>query len=411
MPDTHKAPVAYKAVFLAAALLVLGLLFRQLATLMLAVLTTIIIAIPLSAGATRLERHGIPRAIGALLTLLAGLAVVAGILALIIPTFIDQTNQFVDDVPGIVHDLEVTIGDITGNRPSEVGNDIQDFLRGYTDDPERLIGPITAIGFGMAGVLAALLVMLITAYYMAVRPQPLVEGALRLVPPSRRRHARAVMDRLRAAWIGWMQGVGVDMFISGTLLYIGLSIIGLDFAILFAVLTALLVVVPYFGAFVGGIPPVLFALTDSPEKALAVLAVYILVQQIESNIIIPVVMSRTTRLHPALIAIGVVVVGQLFGIVGLFVAVPIISAAVILTEEIYVREIEAAHENRATVDIELAGPEEPLPERPVRAAAPGASRRAAARFRALSRRCGRSRCAAPRPGPRRMSGWPQGSRR
>jgi predicted PurR-regulated permease PerM len=197
-----------------------------------------------------------------------------------------------------------------------------------------------------------------------VRPQPLVEGALRLVPPSRRRHARAVMDRLRSAWIGWMQGVGVDMFISGTLLYIGLSIIGLDFAILFAVLTALLVVVPYFGAFVGGIPPVLFALTDSPGKALAVLAVYILVQQIESNIIIPVVMSRTTRLHPALIAIGVVVVGQLFGIVGLFVAVPIISAAVILTEEIYVREIEAAHENRATADIALAGPEDPLPERP-----------------------------------------------
>jgi predicted PurR-regulated permease PerM len=354
----------YKAVFLAAALLVLGLLFRQLATLMLAVLMTIIIAIPLSAGATRLERHGFPRPIGALLTLLSGLAVVAGILALIIPTFIDQTNEFVDEVPGIVHDLEVTIGDITGNQPSEVGNDIQDFLRGYTDDPERLIGPITAIGFGLAGVLVALLVMLITAYYMAVRPQPLVEGALRLVPPSRRRHARSVMDRLRTAWIGWMQGVAVDMFISGTLLYIGLSLIGLDFAILFAVLTALLVVVPYFGAFLGGIPPVLFALTDSPEKALAVLAVYVLVQQIESNIIIPVVMSRTTHLHPALIAIGVVGVGQLFGIVGLFVAVPIISAAVILTDEIYVREIEAAHQKRATVDIQLAGPEEPLPDRP-----------------------------------------------
>jgi predicted PurR-regulated permease PerM len=359
MPDARHTPVAYKAVFLAAALLVLGLLFRQLATLMLAVLMTIIIAIPLSAGATRLERHGLPRAAGALLTLLAGLAVLAGILALIIPTFIDQTNEFVDDVPGIVQDLEVTIGDITGNRPSEVGNDIQDFLRGYTDDPERLIGPITAIGFGVAGVFAALLVMLITAYYMAVRPQPLVEGALRLVPPARRRHARAVMDRLRTAWIGWMQGVAVDMFISGTLLYIGLSIIGVDFAILFAVLTALLVVVPYFGAFVGGIPPVLFALTDSPGKALAVLAVYIFVQQIESNIIIPVVMSRTTRLHPALIAIGVVVVAQLFGVVGLFVAVPIISTAVILTEEIYVREIEAAHEHRATVDIALAGPEEP----------------------------------------------------
>ena len=364
MPDTQRAPVAYKAVVLAAALLVLGLLFRQLATLMLAVLMTIIIAIPLSAGATRLERNGVPRALGALLTLIAGLAVLAGILALIIPTFVDQVNEFVDDVPAIVHDLEQTVGDITGDRPSEVGDSIQEFLQRYTDNPERLIGPITSIGLSVAGILGALVVMLITAYYMAVRPQPLVNGALRLVPPSRRRHARTVMDRLRTAWIGWMKGVIFDMFISGTLLYIGLTIIGLDFAILFAVLTALLVVIPYFGAFIGGIPPVLFALTDSPGKALAVLAVYVLVQQIEGNIIIPLVMSRTTRLHPALIAIGVVVVGQLFGVVGLFVAVPIISAAVILTEEVWVREIEAAHENRATVDIALAGPEEPLPARP-----------------------------------------------
>lgn len=364
MPDMQRAPVAYKAVVLAAVLLVLGLLFRQLATLMLAVLMTVIIAIPLSAGATRLERHGVPRVFGALLTLLGGLAVLAGVLALIIPTFVDQVNEFVDDVPTIVHDLEETVGDITGNRPSEVGDSVQDFLQRYTDKPERLIGPITSIGLSVAGVLGALVLMLLTAYYMAVRPGPLVEGALRLVPPSRRRHARMVMDRLRGAWIGWMKGVIFDMAISGTLLYIGLTIIGLDYAILFAVLTALLVVVPYFGAFVGGIPPVLFALTDSPGKALAVLAVYVLVQQIEGNIIIPVIMSRTTRLHPALIAIGVVVVGQLFGVVGLFVAVPIISAAVILTEEIYVREIEAAHENRATVDIALAKPEEPLPERP-----------------------------------------------
>jgi predicted PurR-regulated permease PerM len=364
MPETQRAPVAYKAVVLGAVLLVLGLLFRQLATLVLAVLITVIIAIPLSAGATWLERHGVPRPLGAAATLLSGLAVIAGLLALIIPTFIDQVNAFVDDVPTIVHDLESTIGDITGDRPSEVGDSIQEFLQGYTDNPERLIGPITSIGFSVAGVFGGLVVILITAYFMAVRPRPLVDGLLRLVPPSRRRHARHVMERLRSAWIGWMKGVVFDMLVSGTLLYIGLRIIGLEFAILFAVITALLVVVPYFGAIVGAIPPVLFAFTDSPGKALAVLVVYVLVQQIESNVIVPLVMARTTRLHPALIAIGVVMVGNLFGVVGLFVAVPIISAAVILTEEIWVREIEAAHENRVTSDIELPSADEPLPERP-----------------------------------------------
>jgi predicted PurR-regulated permease PerM len=333
-------------VLLAGVLLVLGLLFQQLATLLLAVLMTVILAIPLSAGATKLERRGIPRPIGAFATLLLGVAVLAGVLALIIPTFVHETNDFVDQVPGLVDDLEKTVGSVTGDRPSEVGDKVQRYLKRYTDNPQRLIGPITSIGLSVAGVAGALILMTITAYYIAVRPQPLVEGALRLVPPNRRVHAREVMDRLRSAWIGWMQGVVFDMFISGTLLFIGLTIIGLDFALVFAVVTALLVVVPYFGAIAGAIPPVAYGLTISPGKALAVLLVYIAVQQIESNMIIPMVMSRTTRLHPAVIAIGVLAVGQLFGVVGLFVAVPIISAVVILTEETWVREIETADARR-----------------------------------------------------------------
>jgi predicted PurR-regulated permease PerM len=362
MPEPQRLHVAYKAVALAAALLVLGLLFRQLATLFLALLMTVIIAIPLSAGADRLQRLGVPRAIGAFVTLLTGVAVIAGVLALIIPTFVDETNQFVDDVPAIVDDLEQTVGDITGDRPGEVGDKVQDFLRGYTDHPRRLIGPITSIGLSVAGVMGAILLMLITAYYMAVRPQPLVMGALRLFPPSRRDHAHYVMQRLRRAWIGWMKGVAFDMFISGTLTFIGLTIIGLDFALVFAVLTALLVVVPYFGAIAGAFPPVLFALTESPGRALAVLAVYIAVQQVEGNVIIPLVMSRTMRLHPAVIAIGVIGVAQLFGVVGLFVAVPIVSAIVILTEEFWVREVEAAHERQTTPEIELPPTGERLPE-------------------------------------------------
>src|SRR5438876_2346417 len=221
MPEL-RIPVAYRAVVLAGVLLVLGLLFRQLATLLLAVLMTVIIAIPLSAGATKLQRRGIPRPIGALATLLAGVAVLAGILALIIPTFIDETDQFVNQVPGIVNDLEKSVGSVTGDRPSEVGDKVQRYLKRYTDNPLKLIGPITSIGLSVAGVVAALILITITAYYIEVRPQPLVEGALRLVPPRRRVHARAVMDRLRTAWIGWMQGVVFDMFISGTLLYIGL---------------------------------------------------------------------------------------------------------------------------------------------------------------------------------------------
>jgi predicted PurR-regulated permease PerM len=345
--------VAYRAVLLAAGLIVFGLLFQQLLTLLLAVLITVIVAIAISAIADRLERRHIPRPIGALLALLAGVAVIAGMLALLVPPFIDQTNEFADDVPGIVDDLRDQVHDVTGAEPGEISEQVDNFVERYTDDPGRLIGPITSIGLGVAGILGAFVLMLITAYYMAIRPEPLIDGLRRLVPPDHRPQADRIMGRLRTSWVGWMQGVAADMLISGVLLYIGLSIIGLDFAIFFAVLTALFSVIPYFGAFASGIPPVLFALTDSPGKALLVIVIYVAVQQIEGNLTIPLVMSRTVKLHPALIAGGVVVVGQLFGFVGLIVAVPILSLIVILVEEVWVQPMEEAYRLRRREPIDL----------------------------------------------------------
>jgi predicted PurR-regulated permease PerM len=351
--EEHASHVAYRAVLLAAGLLLVGLLFRQLVTLLLAILITIIFAIPLAAAASRLERAGIPRALGALLALLGGVATVALIIGLLIPPFINQSDEFVDDVPRIVRDLENTYADVTGEDPGEVGDRVQEFVENWTDDPERLIGPITSIGLNVAGILAALVLILITACYMAIRPEPLVDGLVSLFPPRRREHVRHVLARLRGSWIGWMEGVAIDMLITFVLLYIGLTAIGLDFAIFFAVLSALLVVVPYFGAIAGAIPPVLFALTDSPGKAVLALVVYVLVQQLESNVTIPVVMAQRTRLHPAMVAIGVVVVGQLFGFVGLFVAVPILSLLVISVEEFWVKPVEEAERERQLSQIEL----------------------------------------------------------
>jgi predicted PurR-regulated permease PerM len=350
------AQVAYRTVLLAAGLLLFGLLFRQLVTLLLAILTVVILAIPLAAAAGRLERFGVPRPIGALVTLLGGLAALGLLIYLLIPPFVDQTNEFVDDVPAIVKDLEKVYADITGQSTGEVGDKVQRFFERYTDDPDKLIGPLTSIGLNVAGILGALVLILITAYYIAIKPDPLVNGLVRLAPPPRREHIRHVLSRIRQSWIGWMEGVAIDMLVTGVMLYVALTIVGLDFAIFFAVLSALLVVVPYFGAIAGAVPPTLFALTDSPGKALLVLGAYILVQQLESNVTIPVIMAQRVRLHPAVIAIGVVVVGQLFGFVGLFVAVPILSLIIIAVEEFWVKPIEEAHEEGRRSELALPGP-------------------------------------------------------
>jgi predicted PurR-regulated permease PerM len=150
------------------------------------------------------------------------------------------------------------------------------------------------------------------------------------------------MQRLRDAWVGWMQGVLVDMLITGVLLYIGLELIGLELTVFFAVFSAILVIIPYFGAVLGAIPPTLFALAQGTDTALLTLGVYVLIQQIEGNLTIPLVMANRVRLHPAVVAIGVVIVGQLFGFIGLFVAVPILSVIVIAIDELWVKPTEAS---------------------------------------------------------------------
>lgn len=336
-----RRPLPLQAVLLAGALVAAGLLFSELITLLVAVLATVIIAIPLAACATFLQRRlRVPRPIGALLGVLLGLGAVAGVLAVVIPAFVEEAKRFAGAVPAILGSLRSAIRDLTGAESGEVTERAETFLQRYLENPGLLIDPITSIGSGIAGILTGLIVAIVTAYYMAVRPEPLVRGAIRLFPPERRDAALALMTEVREAWIGWLRGVGIDMVVTGTLLYVALQLVGLEFALVFAVLTAILVVVPYFGAIVGGIPPVLYALTISPGKALVVLLVYLLVQQIEGNVILPLVMSRTVRLHPAVVALGVVVIGSLIGFFGLFVAVPILSLITIATRRLWVEPLE-----------------------------------------------------------------------
>jgi predicted PurR-regulated permease PerM len=335
---------ATRAVLLAALLLVVGLLFRQLVTLLLAVLITVIFAIWLDAIASRLERIGVPRVLGSVLALLASVGAVVGIVAALVPTFIHEVNQFVDQVPGMVTDLERRLHDAFGIKPGQVGTSVQHFIHSYTSKPSRLVGPVASVGIGVAGVLGALVLILLTSFYIAMRPQPLVDGVVSLFPLDLRGRVLEVMSRLRRAWLSWVGGVLASMVVLGVLFYVGLRIVGLDFALGFAVVSALAVVVPYFGALASGIPPILYALTYSPGKALAVFGVYVVAHEVEGNLVGPLIMARAVRLHPAVIAIGVVIMGDLFGALGLIVAVPILAGLFILVDELWVKPQESRKE-------------------------------------------------------------------
>jgi predicted PurR-regulated permease PerM len=266
----------------------------------------------------------------------------------------------VHSLPSIVDELRHRLGRLTGTSPSKVGQQVQKFVNGYTHSPSRLLGPLASVGASVAAALAALIIVLLTALYTAIQPQPLASGVVRMVPPAKRPDAERILRRLRFAYLGWLRGLVIGMVVLGVTTYIGLRLAGLDFAAFFAVFTAVAMIVPYFGALASSIPPILYALTISPGKALVVAAIYAGAHQLESNVIQPLVVARTVKMHPAVVAVGVVAVDQLFGFIGLIVAVPILATIKILIEELWIRPIEQGDLERALEEAPPPSPTELL---------------------------------------------------
>jgi predicted PurR-regulated permease PerM len=334
--------VLYRTVLLAFGLVVTGLIFRQLATLVLGVLIVVVLAIPLSAFADLLGRLRVPRPVAVLIGLLLGLGALGALITALVPVFSHEVNQFAANLPATIDSLRHKLGYLLGTSPTKAGKQLQTFVNGYTHHPSKLLGPIASVGATVVGALGAIIVVLLTVVYTAIQPEPLVDGVKRLVPPARRASATTILMRLREAYLGWVRGLLVGMLVLGILTYFALRIAGLGYAAFFAILTAVAIIVPYFGALVSSIPPILYALATSPTKAIVVAILYIVIHQIEGNVIEPLVMARAVKLHPAVVAVGVVAVESLFGFVGLFVAVPILATVKILIEELWINPQETA---------------------------------------------------------------------
>jgi predicted PurR-regulated permease PerM len=351
-----RARVLYRAVGLGAAMVAAGYLIHQLITLLLAVVLTVIISLPLSAAADLCQRHHLPRGLGAAVALLAVLGGIALLGYFIIPAFVDQVRQFANTLPHTLSEAERYIHHVTGVTKHSLSTKITNFVQGYTHHPQRLISPLESVGLSIAAIVAGLVVVLITALYIAINPEPLLSGALKLLPLEHRPRARQVMRRIRGSWLGWLQAMVLDMLVLGGLLYGGMRLVGLPFAVGFAVFSALLTVIPNYGSIISAIPPVLLGLSLSPGKALLVLGVYVVVNQIEGNLIYPLIMARRVELHPALVTIGVLVMAQLFGLIGILISIPLISLTIILVDELWIAPMERAAAPEIAKSVPVAPP-------------------------------------------------------
>ena len=334
---------AYTVIGLVFALLLGGYFVYRISGVVLAFLLTILLSIILSAPVNYLARRGWPRTWGAL----AVVAVLAGLLWLfglaLVPAVETQSRQFAEAFPTLLDEALTLVnqaqsffglGTQIGLNPENLSTVGQEFLTGST------VSTAAGVGLTVATALSLGLVVFISTIYLVIRPAPWVDGFVSLFPAEWRPRTREVLDAMYHTVQRWFLGQLTAMTFIAVFWAISLYIIGVPFALLLGIFSGLISFIPYVGALISVVVPMLLALISDPFTVVWVILAFVIIQQIEGNILQPIVMSRAVDLHPALVVFALLVMGTLFGLVGVFLAVPLVAALQVLVRELWVQRMD-----------------------------------------------------------------------
>jgi predicted PurR-regulated permease PerM len=209
-------------------------------------------------------------------------------------------------------------------------------------------GQVVQVGLSLAEALTTVLTLLTVVYFWLTEHARLQRYVLAFVPRDRRKRARDVWNAAETRLGMWVRGQLILMSSIGIATGIAYTLLGLPSALLLGVIAALAEAVPIVGPLLGAIPAVLVAATISPQLALAVGGVYLVLQLIEGNVLVPLVMRNTTGISPFLVILSVLIGGAAGGFVGALLAVPIAAAGEVLIEGLQAREVPVAQDPTTT---------------------------------------------------------------
>jgi predicted PurR-regulated permease PerM len=311
--------------------------------LLLVLLASVVIASSVEPGTRWFMKRKIPRVISVLIIYVGVILLLASLLYFFLPPLISDTTTFINTLPNYIESLSVSaeqfgaipaVQDFLGNiSKSFTGNDFLSTIGGGVSG--ATFGFLTTASAIFGGVLSFVLIIVLS-FYLAVQEDG-VANFLRIIAPIQ--HERYILDLWKRSQrkIGlWMQGQLVLGVIIGILTYLGLSILGVENALLLAVIAAVFELIPVFGPILAAVPAVAFGfIGGGATLGFLVIGLYVIIQQFESQLIHPLVVKKIIGI-PALIAIVALIVGaQLAGFLGILLSVPI---AAVLME--YLGDIE-----------------------------------------------------------------------
>ena len=291
----------------------------------------------------RLARIGAPRPL-AILSVYAVtiLAVVEG-LNLMLRPLVDQVRLFATDLPGLVDQLRAQLERLGAvyrglELPPAIRDAVDEWLAKLAAgdigfDPAVLL-PVLRATTGFVGTVFAFLIIPVWAFYLLKDRPSLVRGFQASVPPEWRADIDAVIAIVGRVFSSWIRGQVILGLAVGLATFAGLLLLGAivdpvfsRFAVLLAVIAGLLELLPIIGPIIAAIPAILIAATAGVEAAGAAFLLYLAIQQIENNVLVPKIQGDATDLHPSAVMLALVVGGAVAGLLGAILALPVTAAA------------------------------------------------------------------------------------
>lgn len=286
------------------------------------------IAILLNPMADKLESWGINRGIASFLTVL----IVTLILLSLLSVIAIQSQEIVKELPQLVKKKEHIIDFSKLKENSEyIFNFIQEHLSTIEENLDELRDTgLQLLQQGITGVSEALTFLILCPIYIffMLLCKSNIYNFIRAYHPKKKKENKTdVITNVKNSLFQYLKGLFFIMTISGTLTYIGLYFIGIEYALFLGTLTALLTPIPYIGVFISAIIPLTLALItkDSLWYAGGVLIIFSIVQFLEGYVFTPKIMGDNVNINPLIIVLGLVIFGSLTGIIGMIMTVPLLA--------------------------------------------------------------------------------------
>ena len=347
----------YIGIGLAFALFLAVYFVYQVRAVVLVLLLTLLFSVIISRPVDYLAGKGLGRGLGTL-TVFGTLMLALGLGGVALGSVVEsQAQQLVEDLPTLLSNAQHFIEGVQSRFGLDINlpdsQQLLDSARSFLSG--GAFSTFISVGAGVANVVSLAVVVLISTIFAVARPAPLVNGFVVLFPAGRRERVREILEKMYKNVQRWFLGQLASMTIIGLLFTIALFFIGVPFALLLGILSGLLAFIPFVGPAISVIPPILLALAQEPISALWVLLAYAGVQFVEGNIVQPVVMSRAVSLHPVIIVFALLIMGTLFGFIGVLLAIPLVAALHVLVHELWVKRM-----NELGTDPDPPPKEEPL---------------------------------------------------